>query len=306
MSSYHKSLSSGSSVARINLAHVQELLGQVDESGRTFDEAIAAASALSLPTFHLLVRRAVVLPRIMPLTKEDFLTLRNAMDEALMRLLELPQSQVSVDNAPPLFFGFSTGYHLLFHGFDSSVGLKTKLHRVYLRMCPAIAQGFFMATLPKAGSAPGDALPSHSTEKALQQEPDRERGAEEKEKVEDAEEVVISRKLLRVGFLSRFLSENEVGLPVLGLVRVLAKHPQEVRVVLLLIDGGPTSRYPTLVKPILQPFTLSLPQPIRRGAANPNHPGRGDLLAAGEGLKCHRPRGAAGSAGHPHLSGDRA
>jgi hypothetical protein len=37
--------------------------------------------------------------------------------------------QVEVDNSPPLFFGFSIGFHFLFHGFDSSIVLKTKLHR---------------------------------------------------------------------------------------------------------------------------------------------------------------------------------
>ena len=36
---------------------------------------------------------------------------------------------MEVDNSPPLFFGFSIGFHFLFHGFDSSIVLKTKRHR---------------------------------------------------------------------------------------------------------------------------------------------------------------------------------
>ena len=92
-----------------------------------------------LPTYHLRVREAVVLPRVLPSSKEEFIALRNAVDDRLSALLlaaspsstSSPAGEVllEVDNSPPLFFGFSIGFHFLFHGFDSSIVLKTKLHR---------------------------------------------------------------------------------------------------------------------------------------------------------------------------------
>ena len=47
-----------------------------------------------LPTFHLRVRHAVVLPRIMPITKEDFVDLRSKIDERLSALLALDDNLV--------------------------------------------------------------------------------------------------------------------------------------------------------------------------------------------------------------------
>ena len=105
-----------------------------------------------LPTYHLRVRAAVVLPRVLPSSKEEFIALRNAVDDRLSLLLAAAPSPTpsssddvgedddedgdgglvvvsEVDNSPPLFFGFSIGFHFLFHGFDSSIVLKTKLHR---------------------------------------------------------------------------------------------------------------------------------------------------------------------------------
>lgn len=99
-----------------------------------------------LPTYHLRVREAVVLPRVLPSSKEEFIALRNAVDDRLSALLLAASPSTSststssssssteevlleVDNSPPLFFGFSIGFHFLFHGFDSSIVLKTKLHR---------------------------------------------------------------------------------------------------------------------------------------------------------------------------------
>ena len=40
-----------------------------------------------LPTYHLRVRHAVVLPRVLPSSKEEFIALRNAVDDRLSALL---------------------------------------------------------------------------------------------------------------------------------------------------------------------------------------------------------------------------
>ena len=48
------------------------------------------------------------------------------------------------DNSEPLHHGFSTGFHLAFHG-ENNRALKSKLHRVYLQYCPPLAHGIFMS-----------------------------------------------------------------------------------------------------------------------------------------------------------------
>ena len=163
---YDSSFRLGSALAQINMAHVLELLGEEQAAREAFAAAIHAATNKSrltdihtymhtsrsamhhqsvclvgsgLPTYHLRVREAVVLPRVLPSSKEEFIALRNAVDDRLSALLlaaspsstSSPAGEVllEVDNSPPLFFGFSIGFHFLFHGFDSSIVLKTKLHR---------------------------------------------------------------------------------------------------------------------------------------------------------------------------------
>lgn len=59
-------------------------------------------------------------------------------------------------------------------------------------------------------------------------------------------EVDISRKVIRLGLLSRFLADNAVGLLCLGLLRALSGHQDQVRVTLFLIDGGPSTRWAAL------------------------------------------------------------
>ena len=68
------------------------------------------------------------------------------------------------------------------------------------------------------------------------------------------EEVDISRKVIRLGLLSRFLADNAVGLLCLGLLRALSGHQDQVRVTLFLIDGGPSTRWAAL-----SPSTLTYP-----------------------------------------------
>ena len=63
---------------------------------------------------------------------------------------------------------------------------------------------------------------------------------------EHEEEVDISRKVIRLGLLSRFLADNAVGLLCLGLLRALSGHQDQVRVTLFLIAGGPSTRWAAL------------------------------------------------------------
>ena len=62
----------------------------------------------------------------------------------------------------------------------------------------------------------------------------------------------IRRKVIRLGLLSRFLTDNAVGLLCLGLLRALSGHEDQVRVTLFLIDGGPSTRSaaPSVLSPL--------------------------------------------------------
>ena len=72
----------------------------------------------------------------------------------MSRLLEATD-QVEVDNFPPLYSGFSTGFHLLFHSVEgeNNIELKSKLYRLYSTMCPALLQGYFMELTDQCGGS---------------------------------------------------------------------------------------------------------------------------------------------------------
>jgi len=65
-----------------------------------------------------------VLPRVLP-DEEELDRLRRRMEQKLDDLLVLswnaPPS--AVDNSPPLRYGFSTGFHLAFHGENNRWGM---------------------------------------------------------------------------------------------------------------------------------------------------------------------------------------
>lgn len=81
--------------------------------------------------------------RIIPSSESALLNTRASFEAELDALIAADPSTVSIDNAPPLYFGFSHGYYLAFHGYNN-VAIKSKLFRVYSRMCPALLQGYFM------------------------------------------------------------------------------------------------------------------------------------------------------------------
>jgi hypothetical protein len=83
------------------------------------------------------------MPRIVPGSERALQSTREDMEADLDALVSMDSAFVDVDNSPPLYFGFSQGFHLAFHG-KSNVALKSKLFRVYSRLCPALLQGYFM------------------------------------------------------------------------------------------------------------------------------------------------------------------
>ena len=67
--------------------------------------------------------------------------IRDSFSSGLDALLESGLAFIG-DTAEPLHQGFSTGYHLAFHGMNNRA-LKSKLSRVYLQYCPPLATGNF-------------------------------------------------------------------------------------------------------------------------------------------------------------------
>jgi hypothetical protein len=134
----------GSHTAELNVAHILEVQGYEQEAKNAFDAALTHAQQRELHTYHVKVRLATVLPRILP-SVEEIPRLRSALSAQMIRLLEA-SDEIEVDNAPPLYSGYSTGFHLLFHGMaaENNVLLKTQLFRLYATMCPALLQGYFM------------------------------------------------------------------------------------------------------------------------------------------------------------------
>mmetsp|Transcript_6585 Transcript_6585/g.14267 ORF Transcript_6585/g.14267 Transcript_6585/m.14267 type:complete len:219 (+) Transcript_6585:3-659(+) len=109
---YQVAREQGSYLALLNVAHILEIQGLVNQSRAAFSEALQRATTRGLPTYHVKVRLATVLPRIAPPIHQV-----QALRAALGRVMaELLGGAIEVDNSPPLYSGFSTGYHLLFHG----------------------------------------------------------------------------------------------------------------------------------------------------------------------------------------------
>jgi hypothetical protein len=134
----------GSHTAELNVAHILEVQGYEEQAKAAFEAALAHAQQRELHTYHVKVRLATVLPRILP-SMEEIPRLRSTLSAQMTRLLEAAD-EIEVDNAPPLYSGYSTGFHLLFHGLpgENNVLLKTQLFRLYATMCPALLQGYFM------------------------------------------------------------------------------------------------------------------------------------------------------------------
>eukprot|EP01042_Synura_sphagnicola_P022122 gene22122-28169_t len=126
----------------MNIANVLEMQGYDMDSRGTFSAALERAVGNDLPTYYIRIRAATVLPRILPASESELFALRHRLESDLDELLS-SSARVSSDNAPPVNYGFSLGNFLAFHG-ASNVALKSKLHRVYLRFCPALGTGVYV------------------------------------------------------------------------------------------------------------------------------------------------------------------
>jgi tetratricopeptide (TPR) repeat protein len=230
------------SVAEINLALVAEVEGNVTESLYRYGRALQWSKERGLPHRHIQLKMAVVLPRIIP-ARAELAALRGGIEDRLDALLVLGSSAAGrddTDNSEPLNKAFSTGYHLAFHGVNNRA-LKTKLARALLQFCPALQSGEFLRednvmmmsqvvlkhTEPEApggqtgapscaGEGPvsgsGSGSAAHAAAGAARR--GRRGGGGTREKV--------GRKI-RVGFVSRFLHQHDVGRLLQGVIEQLSR-----------------------------------------------------------------------------------
>lgn len=133
----------GLELAELNIAIVRELEGKTEESMQRYENVLRTTREQGLPTTHIMIKRATVLPRVMP-ELPDLLRFRQRFEAKLDELLLTRGQLDSTDNSEPIKTGFSMGTHLGYHG-ESNVALKTKLAKVYSLYCPSLLTGTFLS-----------------------------------------------------------------------------------------------------------------------------------------------------------------
>jgi len=246
---YRKAASLGSFVAELNTAHILELQGFYLEARASFAASLENAVNANLPVFHIKLRLATVLPRILPQSESELKEVRTTLERELDALLSASPDVVTVDNAPPLSFGFMQLFHLAFHG-QGNAAIKQKLANVYYRLCPALRTAYFMemsnSQVQEGGhdSAIGRGERGGGDESKEKKEIQVEEEEEEKEIDEDEEEAKEGRaegsengsRPLRVGFVSRYFRSNHiVGEIVHGLMPLL-RQSDDLQIWVFCID----------------------------------------------------------------------
>ena len=126
----------------VNRAAVLEIQGHIAEARLSFQESIAEAIKRNLPHFHVSLRLATLLPRVLPSSELELKEHRLEVERSLDELLASSTSSFNIENAAPIHYGFSTGYFLAFHGLNN-VALKQRMYKSYMMFCPALKYGHF-------------------------------------------------------------------------------------------------------------------------------------------------------------------
>mmetsp|Transcript_16035 Transcript_16035/g.18957 ORF Transcript_16035/g.18957 Transcript_16035/m.18957 type:complete len:1102 (+) Transcript_16035:89-3394(+) len=256
---YEEAVGLGKELSGLNLAIVLELEGSTTRSIARYQQSIDDAMLNKLPHRHIQILMATALPRILP-TLAELAEIRDSFSSGLDQLLNSGLAFTG-DTAEPLHQGFSTGYHLGFHGLNNRA-LKSKLSRVYLQYCPPLATGVFMST---EQIIMGSALSMSHTQQAFFEQEDyllpsstsssksddevllhegREELSSSKgfvDRVQEMKEKIKTKfqkeRPIRVGFLSRFFFKHPVGYLSQG---IIAKLPRpKFKVLVFKIEGGP-------------------------------------------------------------------
>eukprot|EP01038_Epipyxis_sp_PR26KG_P016268 gene16268-22159_t len=154
---YEVSAHLGSLQAAINSACMLEILGFAHNSTIAFHHLLDTYAnpssnhanpnqqenkLYSTAIQYINIRLSLSQYRINPNVSEIIIN-RNLLEKQLSLLLEM---NLLSDNTSPVDSGYTLGYHFLFHGYDN-VSLKSKLYRLYVKLCPALLQGYFIDQL---------------------------------------------------------------------------------------------------------------------------------------------------------------
>ena len=158
-------------------------------------------------------------------TAPELKVIRREFERDIDVLLAL-ENNVVVDNTPPLFFGFSLGQLLTFHG-DNNRDLREKLYRVYMKYCPALSQGYLLGWSGVAGELAvaqqqdirmDGSIVGKNEHFAVNDDVNRGHSSQKKDK-------------RRIGFFSRFFhSHHASGYLLEGLIPLLVKRGYHVTV----------------------------------------------------------------------------
>lgn len=237
---YKEASSRGMVLAALNEAIVLELTGHERESEQRYTDVLTTVRAYGGPDRRIMIKLATIMPRVMPAAPGGLTEARTRVEHKLDALLALSWDGTAVDNSQPLRHGFSLAHHWAFHGRNNRA-LKSKLAQVYALFCPALLTGAFvdegniMESMPPLLPVPSHAVavgthtsnknPFDKTDDGLSQHfHDHMRGEDVEISAED------TKRLIKVGFASRFFFSHAVGVLIEGIIQMLPRSTYEVHV----------------------------------------------------------------------------
>lgn len=153
--SFQQSVLKGRKQSVLHVAYLLEQLGYPEEAKVKLNDILQYSMSRGLPAYHIRIKLATLSFRIMPANLSEITLLHERHSNDIMSLLQMEEGvDLEIDNLSPLSIGYSLGYNYLFHAAKSVAeggnrGLKELLYRLYVRICPALLQGFFIdSTLP--------------------------------------------------------------------------------------------------------------------------------------------------------------
>ena len=225
---YQISSELGNHMAELNRAHVYEALGFTDMANESYNRALSMMESRGLPTFHIRIQSATLLPRVL-LSTGSLTELRNRMEKVMRSLL---LEKISADNIPPTDHGFSTCNHLVTHGMNSK-RIKMLLARLYIKFCPALQTGKYLSREYKMLSPlviSRRAIAPNEENSAMKNQSSSTRYVRPDATVssEFDKATIQSRTPYKVGVVGHYFFSHPMGKFSLGLVELLSNAGYEV------------------------------------------------------------------------------
>lgn len=215
---YQISSELGNHMAELHRAHVYEGLGWMDRAKESFELALSMMQSRGMPTFHIRIQLATVLPRVLP-SPEALNELHTKLERTIRSLL---LEKIQVDNIAPTDHGFSACDHLVTHGMNSK-RIKMMLARVYIKFCPALQTGDYLSReyvklAPKAINGPAVVDTAMMNQSNLAHVVN----------ADSSDDISTPLKRLRIGIAGHYFYSHPMGKFAMGLVALLSEAGYEV------------------------------------------------------------------------------